>query len=91
MSFWALLSICTTASTILHTFMPYMDKMKQILHILEVEVVRDFILRVEFNDGKVKTVDVKPLLTGPIFKALNDPDFFAKVSSSVPPSTSIRK
>mgnify|MGYP001072880364 CR=1 FL=1 len=51
-----------------------------ILHILEVEVVRDFILKVSFNDGTVKVVDTSPLLTGPVFKPLTDPDFFAKVT-----------
>ena len=51
-----------------------------ILHILDVEVVKDSILRVEFDDGTVKIVDVGPLLTGPIFKPLKDPVFFAKVS-----------
>jgi hypothetical protein len=34
-----------------------------ILHILEVEVIRDFVLKIEFNDGTVKVVDVKPLST----------------------------
>ena len=51
-----------------------------ILHIIEVVVVKDFILKVEFNDGTIKIVDVKPLLTGPVFKPLKDPVFFAKVS-----------
>ena len=51
-----------------------------ILHILAVEVVRDFALRIEFNDGTVKVVDVKPLLTGPVFEPLHDPAFFARVT-----------
>jgi len=51
-----------------------------ILHVLEVEVIRDFTLRVEFNDGTVKVVDVKPLLTGPVFEPLHDPAFFARVT-----------
>jgi hypothetical protein len=33
---------------------------QQILHILDVEVVKDFILKLEFNDGTVKSVDVRP-------------------------------
>ena len=52
----------------------------KILHILDVEVIKDFILKLEFNNGTVKIVDVKPLLTGPVFRPLNDPMFFAKVS-----------
>ncbi len=54
--------------------------MDDILHILDVEVIKDFILKLEFDDGTVKIVDVKPLLTGPVFKPLKDPAFFAKVS-----------
>jgi hypothetical protein len=52
----------------------------QILHILDVEVVKDFILKLEFNDGTVKAVDVRPLLTGTVFQPLHDPKFFSKVS-----------
>lgn len=52
----------------------------QILHIIDVEVIKDFVLKLEFNDGTVKSVDVKPLLIGPVFKPLNDPDFFKKVT-----------
>jgi len=54
--------------------------MDNILHIIDVEVVKDFLLKLEFDDGTVKIVDVKPLLTGPVFKLLEDPSFFAKVS-----------
>jgi hypothetical protein len=46
-----------------------------LLHIHEVEVIRDFILKIEFHDGTVKVVDVKPLLTGPVFKPLKDSTF----------------
>jgi hypothetical protein len=52
-----------------------------ILHVLEVEVVRDFTLRIEFNDGTVKVVDVRPLLTGPVFEPIKDPAFFARVTT----------
>ena len=52
----------------------------QILHIIDVEVIKDFVLKLEFNDGTVKSVDVKSLLIGPVFKPLNDPDFFKKVT-----------
>lgn len=52
----------------------------RILHILDVAVVTGFILKLEFDDGTVKSVDVKPLLTGPVFKPLHDLSFFAKVS-----------
>lgn len=35
-------------------------------------------MRLTFNDGVEKTVNVKPLLYGPIFEPLLDPDYFAK-------------
>ena len=54
--------------------------MNDILHVLDVEVIKDFILRLAFDDGTVKIVDVKPLLKGPVFKPLKDPVFFAKVT-----------
>jgi hypothetical protein len=54
--------------------------MNDILHVLDVEVIKDFILRIAFDDGTVKIVDVKPLLKGPVFKPLKDPVFFAKVT-----------
>jgi len=49
------------------------------LHIHEVKVVGKFQLYVVFSDGQKKSVDVRPLLTGPVFEPLKDPDFFAKV------------
>jgi hypothetical protein len=52
-----------------------------ILHILEVTVIRDFILKIKFNDGTVKVVDVKPLLTGPVFEPLNDLAFLLELQS----------
>jgi hypothetical protein len=51
-----------------------------ILHVLEVQVVRGFIVRIEFSEETVKVVDVKPLPTGPVFEPVNDPDFFARVA-----------
>ena len=49
------------------------------LHINDVQVVGPHQLRLVFSDGEVKSVDVLPLLTGPIFEPLKDPSFFAKV------------
>lgn len=51
-----------------------------ILHILDVEVKKEHILKLEFSDGTIKVVDVKPLLTGPIFEPLMDAVFFSKVA-----------
>lgn len=51
-----------------------------ILRITEAEVVGPHALRLAFNDGTRKTVDVAPLLDGPIFEPLRDPDYFARAS-----------
>lgn len=49
------------------------------LHIDEAQVVGPFQLRVVFADGQKKVVDVRPLLTGPIFQPLLNEEYFAKV------------
>lgn len=48
-----------------------------ILRIVELRVVGPHHLALAFNDGTRKTVDVSPLLSGPIFEALKNPKFFA--------------
>ena len=50
-----------------------------ILHVVSAKVVGPHMLRVEFNDGVVKQVDLGPLLKGPVFQPLRDPRFFAQV------------
>jgi hypothetical protein len=51
-----------------------------ILHIHHVEVFGDTCLNLEFSDGTKKSVDVKHLLTGPVFEPLKDPDYFRRVT-----------
>lgn len=50
-----------------------------ILHILRAQVVGSHRLRLEFDDHTQKTVDVTPLLYGPVFEPLRDPKYFASV------------
>jgi hypothetical protein len=50
-----------------------------ILHVVEAEVSGPYVLSLIFNDGTSKTVDVRPLLEGPVFEPLQDPVFFARV------------
>jgi len=50
-----------------------------ILHILEVQITGPHQLELIFDDGTHKHVDVFPLLKGPIFDPLKDPDYFARV------------
>ena len=49
-----------------------------ILHVVTAEVCGQHLLRLAFNDGTHKTVDVGPLLSGPIFEPLRDQAYFAR-------------
>ena len=51
-----------------------------ILRITETRCVGPYLLQLVFNDGVRKREDVRPLLYGPIFEPLLDPDFFARVA-----------
>ena len=50
-----------------------------ILRVANVIVCGPTLLGVTFNDGSCKTVDLGPLLLGPIFTPLRDPAYFAQV------------
>ena len=50
-----------------------------ILRISSSEVCGPTCLRLVFNDGTRKAVDVRPLLHGPVFEPLRDPSYFARV------------
>ena len=50
-----------------------------ILHILEATVCGEHSLFVRFDDGTEKRVNLRPLLHGPVFEPLKDPDYFARV------------
>jgi hypothetical protein len=49
-----------------------------ILRIVEAEVCGPHLLRLSFNDGVRKMVDVGPLLWGAVFEPLRDPARFAE-------------
>jgi len=50
-----------------------------ILHVIEAEVCGPQLLRLKFNDGTRKTVNVSPLLSGSVFEPLRDAKYFAQV------------
>jgi hypothetical protein len=50
-----------------------------ILHVVEATVCGTHRLKVLFNNGVQKTVDLTPLLTGPVFRPVKDPEYFARV------------
>ncbi len=51
-----------------------------ILRIREARVCGPHSLRLTFNNGTVKQVNVSPLLDGPVFEPLEDPAYFASVT-----------
>ena len=51
-----------------------------LVHVISVEVLEGFRLRLSFDDGTSRDVDVKELLRGPVFEPLlRDPDLFRRV------------
>jgi Protein of unknown function (DUF2442) len=50
-----------------------------ILRINEAVVSGPQLLRLAFNDGTRKTVNVSPLLSGPVFEPLRDPGYFSQM------------
>ena len=54
--------------------------MKKILRLVSAEVVGKHSLLVSFNNGVTKQVNLRPLLWGPVFEALLDPTYFARMT-----------
>lgn len=50
------------------------------LHVKSVEYLNDYKLRVEFNDGKIKQVNLNDELYGEIFEPLKDFELFQRVA-----------
>jgi hypothetical protein len=50
------------------------------LHVLRATLLRDYSLRLEFNDGAVRDVDLSGELHGEVFEPLRDTAFFAQVT-----------
>ena len=50
------------------------------LNITEVTYIREYKLRIRFNNGVVKDIDLKNELYGEIFEPLKKPEFFREVS-----------
>jgi hypothetical protein len=54
-------------------------EMPEILRVTEMEQVGTYSLKVAFNDGTTKRVNLRPLLWGEVFEPLRDPDKFSEV------------
>jgi len=44
-----------------------------------VVALEPYVVRVLFEDGRVRDLDIEPVLDGPVFRALRDPSRFAQV------------
>ncbi len=53
--------------------------MNEVAHIVKVEYLRDYILRLTYRDGTVDDYDFEPLLNGRMSSALLDLAFFQQV------------
>ena len=49
-----------------------------IVRVTSAEVCGDFLLRLKFNDGTAKTIDLEGKLKGSIFEPLKDPTYFSQ-------------
>lgn len=56
-----------------------MNYPETIPEVTEVQVLDHYRLRLSFDDGLVRDVDLSGELWGPIFEPLRDPDYFARV------------
>jgi hypothetical protein len=56
------------------------DEVRMSLHVLRATLLRDYWLRLEFDDGVVRDVDLSNELHGEVFEPLRDPAFFAQVT-----------
>ena len=50
------------------------------LHVISVEYLEDYKLRLKFNNEEVRTVDLSQELYGEVFEPLQDIDFFKQVT-----------
>lgn len=48
-------------------------------HVISVEVLHEFVVRVGFRDGFIRDIDLEPELWGPMFVPLRDPAVFRQV------------
>jgi len=51
-----------------------------LLHVTSVRCIEPYRLRVSFDDGSVRVVDLTAELWGEVFEPLRDPDFFRQAS-----------
>ncbi len=58
-----------------------------IIRITNVEVLGGYVIRLIWDDGAEREIDLRDELTGPIFEPLRDPDIFGQVK--IDPDTAV--
>lgn len=51
----------------------------RIYRVIGFRIEGDFVLHVKFDDGTEQTIDFEPVLYGPLFEPLRDPQLFSQV------------
>ena len=49
------------------------------IKVIKVEALDPYVVKVTFNDNKIKTINLEPLLYGAYFEPLRNPELFRKV------------
>ncbi|MBK9216651.1 MAG: DUF2442 domain-containing protein [Chloracidobacterium sp.] len=52
----------------------------EIYRVTSVDIVRPYVLRVEFDDGLVNEIDLEPVLAGELYGPLRDIELFGQVT-----------
>jgi hypothetical protein len=56
------------------------SQQSRLYRVVSFQIVDKYTIQVEFDDGLTKTINLEPMLHGPIFRPLRDPALFAQVS-----------
>ena len=48
------------------------------LEVIEAEYIRGYLVKVKFNNGEIKLVDLENSLQGPVFEPLKDINYFRR-------------
>lgn len=57
-----------------------LSQQSRLYRVVSFQIVDRYTIQVEFDDGLGKTINLEPMLYGPIFKPLRDPALFAQIS-----------
>ena len=55
-----------------------MEPHMQLMRVVQIEVIHDYVVRFTFSDGTVRDIDLERFLHGGIFEQVRDPAFFRR-------------